>query len=143
MPVRVFRTISISRAIVVGFCPPGQLMPNGWAFNFPSLRDSLLRSRVPDAVRRAKSAFTRVFAALWPLRRAGTHKIAGELLATWAPALQRTAEEALRCVRGTRPPHPRPAIARRATASPIKTNADVTSGPPTKIRVGVFILFHS
>jgi len=30
-----------------------------------------------------------------------------------------------------------------ATASPIKTNAEVTSGPPTRIRVGVFILFHS
>src|SRR4051794_23975375 len=29
------------------------------------------------------------------------------------------------------------AIARLATASPISTNADVTSGPPTKIRVGV------
>ena len=34
-------------------------------------------------------------------------------------------------------------IARLATASAISTNADVTSGPPTKIRVGVFILFHS
>jgi len=39
--------------------------------------------------------------------------------------------------------YPRPAIARFATASPISTNADVTSGPPTRIRVGVFILFHS
>ena len=26
---------------------------------------------------------------------------------------------------------------------PISTKADVTSGPPTRIRVGVFILFHS
>ena len=34
-------------------------------------------------------------------------------------------------------------IARRASARPISTKADVTSGPPTKIRVGVFILFHS
>jgi hypothetical protein len=30
-----------------------------------------------------------------------------------------------------------------ASAKPINTNAEVTSGPPTKIRVGVFILFHS
>jgi hypothetical protein len=36
-----------------------------------------------------------------------------------------------------------PRIARRASASPISTNAEVTSGPPTRIRVGVFILFHS
>jgi len=35
------------------------------------------------------------------LRRAGTQQAAA-LAATWAPALQRTAEEALRCVRGTR-----------------------------------------
>ena len=35
------------------------------------------------------------------------------------------------------------AIARRAKASPISTKAEVTSGPPTRIRVGVFILFHS
>jgi len=34
-------------------------------------------------------------------------------------------------------------IAFRASANPISTNADVTSGPPTRIRVGVFILFHS
>ena len=34
-------------------------------------------------------------------------------------------------------------ITRRASASPISTKADVTSGPPTRIRVGVFILFHS
>ena len=34
-------------------------------------------------------------------------------------------------------------IARRASARPISTKAEVTSGPPTKIRVGVFILFHS
>ena len=36
-----------------------------------------------------------------------------------------------------------PAIARRANASPISTKAEVTSGPPTRMRVGVFILFHS
>jgi hypothetical protein len=36
-----------------------------------------------------------------------------------------------------------PVITRRASASAINTNADVTSGPPTRIRVGVFILFHS
>ncbi len=35
------------------------------------------------------------------------------------------------------------AIRFRASASAISTNADVTSGPPTRIRVGVFILFHS
>ncbi len=34
-------------------------------------------------------------------------------------------------------------IARRASASPISTKAEVTSGPPTRMRVGVFILFHS
>ena len=34
-------------------------------------------------------------------------------------------------------------IARRARARPISTKAEVTSGPPTRIRVGVFILFHS
>ncbi len=34
-------------------------------------------------------------------------------------------------------------IACLASASPISTNAEVTSGPPTRIRVGVFILFHS
>ena len=38
---------------------------------------------------------------------------------------------------------PAPIIARRASASPISTKAEVTSGPPTRIRVGVFILFHS
>ena len=38
---------------------------------------------------------------------------------------------------------PTPIIARRASASPISTKAEVTSGPPTKMRVGVFILFHS
>jgi NADPH:quinone reductase len=32
---------------------------------------------------------------------------------------------------------------RRASARPISTNAEVTSGPPTRMRVGVFILFHS
>jgi len=36
------------------------------------------------------------------LRRAGTQKRRG-FADAWAPALQRTAEEALRCVRGTRP----------------------------------------
>ncbi len=36
-----------------------------------------------------------------------------------------------------------PASFFRASASPISTKADVTSGPPTRIRVGVFILFHS
>ncbi|MDA9423789.1 hypothetical protein XH97_16880, partial [Bradyrhizobium sp. CCBAU 53380] len=36
------------------------------------------------------------------LRRAGTQK-ATAIAAMWAPALQRTAEVALRCVRGTRP----------------------------------------
>ncbi|MGY3547292.1 hypothetical protein ACVWZ4_002677 [Bradyrhizobium sp. USDA 4472] len=82
--------ISIEPAIVVGFGPLDQHMPNGEGFNFPSLR----------------SCFT------LPLQ-------------------------------GVRAkPHPR-AIARFATASPISTNADVTSGPPTRIRVGVFILFHS
>src|SRR3954470_16941165 len=51
---------------------------------------------------------------------------------------------ALRAAAGLTPyeTYPR-AIARLATASPISTNADVTSGPPTRIRVGVFILFHS
>jgi hypothetical protein len=34
-------------------------------------------------------------------------------------------------------------MARRASASPISTKAEVTSGPPTRMRVGVFILFHS
>ena len=34
-------------------------------------------------------------------------------------------------------------IARRASARPISTKAEVTSGPPTRMRVGVFILFHS
>ena len=37
----------------------------------------------------------------------------------------------------------RPIITRRASASAINTKADVTSGPPTRMRVGVFILFHS
>ena len=41
------------------------------------------------------------------------------------------------------PPGYRPIITRRASASPISTKADVTSGPPTRMRVGVFILFHS
>ena len=31
----------------------------------------------------------------------------------------------------------------RAWTSAERTNADVTSGPPTRMRVGVFILFHS
>jgi hypothetical protein len=31
----------------------------------------------------------------------------------------------------------------RTSANAINTKAEVTSGPPTKIRVGVFILFHS
>ena len=39
-------------------------------------------------------------------------------------------------------PIPR-SIARRANARPISTKAEVTSGPPTRMRVGVFILFHS
>jgi glyoxylate carboligase len=34
-------------------------------------------------------------------------------------------------------------IARRASARPISTKAEVTSGPPTRMRVGVFILFPS
>src|SRR6187455_2267123 len=34
-------------------------------------------------------------------------------------------------------------IAVRASASPISTKAEVASGPPTTMRVGVFILFHS
>jgi hypothetical protein len=34
-------------------------------------------------------------------------------------------------------------IAFLASDSPISTKAEVTSGPPTRIRVGVFILFHS
>lgn len=34
-------------------------------------------------------------------------------------------------------------IARRASTNPISTKAEVTSGPPTRMRVGVFILFHS
>jgi hypothetical protein len=38
---------------------------------------------------------------------------------------------------------PTPTIARRASARPISTKAEVTSGPPTRMRVGVFILFHS
>jgi hypothetical protein len=42
------------------------------------------------------------------------------------------------------PRYPTPRIiALRASASPISTKAEVTSGPPTKMRVGVFILFHS
>src|ERR1700730_17720864 len=41
-----------------------------------------------------------------------------------------------------RPLRPR-IIALRASASPMSTKAEVTSGPPTRIRVGVFILFHS
>jgi len=47
-------------------------------------------SRVPDAPQRATL-----------LRRAGTQRATREIAAAWAPALQRTAEEALRCVRGT------------------------------------------
>ena len=34
-------------------------------------------------------------------------------------------------------------IALRASDSPISTKAEVTSGPPTRMRVGIFILFHS
>ncbi len=34
-------------------------------------------------------------------------------------------------------------MARRAWTKADSTNADVTSGPPTTMRVGVFILFHS
>ena len=42
------------------------------------------------------------------------------------------------------PRYPPPRIiARRASARPISTKAEVTSGPPTRMRVGVFILFHS
>ena len=37
----------------------------------------------------------------------------------------------------------RATIARRASASAISTKAEVTSLPPTRMRVGVFILFHS
>jgi len=51
----------------------------------------ILPSRVPDATQRASGA-------------AQSRDPAGHALAdAWAPALQRTAEEALRCVRGTRP----------------------------------------
>jgi len=50
-----------------------------------------MHSRVPDALQRV---------AL--LRRAGTQRAAISHLERWAPALQRIAEEALRCVRGTR-----------------------------------------
>ena len=42
--------------------------------------------------------------------------------------------------RSAQPPRP---ILRRASVRPISTKAEVTSGPPTRIRVGVFILFHS
>jgi hypothetical protein len=41
------------------------------------------------------------------------------------------------------PSHPVRSIALRASDRPISTKAEVTSGPPTKMRVGVFILFHS
>jgi len=51
----------------------------------------MTRSRVPDKLQRE---------AL--LRRAGTQKAARYNAPTWAPALQRTVEETLRCVRGTR-----------------------------------------
>src|SRR5260370_39590381 len=34
-------------------------------------------------------------------------------------------------------------IALRASASPISTKAEVTSGPPTRMRGGGFILFHA
>ncbi|MEY9209778.1 hypothetical protein ABIF05_008888 [Bradyrhizobium elkanii] len=34
-------------------------------------------------------------------------------------------------------------IRRLASARAISTKAEVTSGPPTRMRVGVFILFHS
>ena len=40
-------------------------------------------------------------------------------------------------------PYPPRCSARRASARPISTKAEVTSGPPTRMRVGVFILFHS
>jgi len=48
-------------------------------------------SRVPDALQRSSL-----------LRGAGTQQ-ATALVDAWAPALQRTVEETLRCVRGTRP----------------------------------------
>jgi hypothetical protein len=44
---------------------------------------------------------------------------------------------------GGRRPYRLPIIALRASARAISTKAEVTSGPPTRIRVGVFILFHS
>jgi hypothetical protein len=53
---------------------------------------------------------------------------------------------AFRATRWLHPGYDQPlpfAITPRASVSPINTNADVTSGPPTRIRVGVFILFHS
>ncbi len=81
---------------------------------------------VPDAVCAAPSA------------RVGPQRLADVLAA--APLRQRTLKK--RRAAGARVPHPAP-IARLANASPISTNADVTSEPPTKIRVGVFILFHS
>ena len=48
-------------------------------------------------------------------------------------------------MRGEGKSHEAPArvIALRASESPISTKAEVTSGPPTRMRVGVFILFHS
>jgi len=41
------------------------------------------------------------YSALALLRRAGTQESRTPFLVAWAPALQRIAEEALRCVRGT------------------------------------------
>ena len=70
----MFRTISIDRAIVVGFWPVGQLMPHREAFNFPSLIGIGLSSRVPDAV---------LLAA--PLRRAGPQKLADTILGGLGP----------------------------------------------------------
>ena len=52
----------------------------------------LTGSRVPDAVRHVVTR-----------RRAGTQKATQRHVGGWAPALQRTAEKALRSVRGTRP----------------------------------------
>ena len=91
----------------------------------------VIRSRVPNALQRETL-----------LRRAGTQKTWTQFAAIGAPALQRTAQVRAALRPGHETIYPR-AIARLASASPISTNADVTSGPPTRIRVGVFILFHS
>src|SRR5260221_4646833 len=57
------------------------------------------------------------------------------------PAKSGAREKEALTLSGTHPTPPR--IALRASESAISTKAEVTSGPPTRMRVGVFILFHS